>query len=89
VRLFALNKGKVLSAKRSGKHKTLSQMLLIVLILLFILFKQVRISFYTWNPSWEAGFLRTIDVIMWVVVALTLYSGISYLWENRKLIANV
>jgi len=89
VRLFALNKGKVLSAKRSGKHKTLSQMLLIVLILVFILFKQVRISFYTWNPSWEAGFLRTIDVIMWVVVALTLYSGISYLWENRKIIANV
>jgi phosphatidylglycerophosphate synthase len=33
LRLFALNKGKVLSASRAGKHKTLSQMVVIFLYL--------------------------------------------------------
>ena len=33
LRLFALNKGRVLSAGRAGKHKTLSQMLVIFFIL--------------------------------------------------------
>jgi CDP-diacylglycerol--glycerol-3-phosphate 3-phosphatidyltransferase len=89
LRLFALNKGKVLSAGRSGKHKTFSQMVLIFLILGFILLKEVRKAFYTWNPSWESSFLLGIDAIMWVVVILTLYSGISYLWENRKVITNI
>ncbi|MFH0827733.1 MAG: CDP-diacylglycerol--glycerol-3-phosphate 3-phosphatidyltransferase [Candidatus Omnitrophota bacterium] len=89
LRLFALNKGKVLSAGRSGKHKTFSQMVLIFLILGFILFKEIRKAFYTWNPSWETSFLLGIDVIMWVVVVLTLYSGISYLWNNRKVITNI
>ena len=89
LRLFALNKGKVLSAGRSGKHKTFSQMVLIFLILGFILLKEIRKAFYTWNPSWETSFLLGIHVIMWVVVALTLYSGISYLWTNRKIITNI
>jgi CDP-diacylglycerol---glycerol-3-phosphate 3-phosphatidyltransferase len=89
LRLFALNKGKVLSAGRSGKHKTFSQMILIFLILGFILLKEIRKAFYTWNPSWEASFLFGIHLIMWVVVILTLYSGISYLWTNRKIITNI
>jgi CDP-diacylglycerol---glycerol-3-phosphate 3-phosphatidyltransferase len=88
LRLFALNKGKVLSAGRSGKHKTFSQMVLIFLILGFILLREVRVNFYTWNPSWEKSFLLGIHFIMWVVVVLTIYSGVSYLWENRKVIAN-
>ncbi len=89
LRLFALNKGKVLSAGRSGKHKTFFQMVLIFLILGFILLKEIRKAFYTWNPSWENSFRLGIDAIMWVVVILTLYSGISYLWENRKVITNI
>jgi len=89
LRLFALNKGKVLSAGRSGKHKTFSQMVLIFLILGFILLREVRIAYYTWNPSWEDSFKLGINVTMWIVVILTLYSGISYLWENRKVITNI
>jgi CDP-diacylglycerol--glycerol-3-phosphate 3-phosphatidyltransferase len=89
LRLFALNKGKVLSAGRSGKHKTFFQMVLIFLILGFILLREVRKNFYTWNPSWESSFKLGIDVTMWIVVILTLYSGISYLWENRKVITDI
>lgn len=87
LRLFALNKGKVLSATRAGKHKTLSQMLVIFLILVFIVLKEVMLTYFTWNPAWESFFRQSIYVLMLLTVGLTLYSGLSYLWENRKIIA--
>jgi len=89
LRLFALNKGKILSAAKAGKHKTLSQMLVIFFILSFILFKEVMLAFFTWNPAWEQFFRQGIDIVMWLIVGLTLYSGFSYLWENRKVITNL
>jgi len=87
LRLFALNKGKVLSATRAGKQKTLSQMLVIFSILGFIVTKEVMLAYFTWNPSWEAVFRQGIYILMLLTVGLTLYSGLSYLWENRKIIA--
>ena len=89
LRLFALNKGKVLSASRSGKHKTFSQMIVIFLILLFIVSKEVILVFFTWNPYWETCFSQGIYVLMLITVALTLYSGLSYLWQNRKVISKL
>lgn len=88
-RLFALNKGKVLSATRAGKHKTVSQMLVIFTILGFIVLKEAMLTYSTWNPLWEKFFRQAIYVLMLVTVGLTLYSGISYLWENRKIIAMI
>ena len=87
LRLFALNKGKVLSASRAGKHKTLSQMLVILAILGFIVLKEAIKMYSTWNPTWEKLFRNGIHILMLFTVGLTLYSGLSYLWENRKIIA--
>lgn len=89
LRLFALNKGKVLSAARAGKHKTVLQMGVIFLILGFILFKEIVLRYYTWNPGWEKVFRQGIFVLMLVTVGSTLYSGLSYLWENRKVITRL
>jgi CDP-diacylglycerol--glycerol-3-phosphate 3-phosphatidyltransferase len=89
LRLFALNKGKVLSATRAGKHKTVSQMLVISLILVFIVSKEVMLTFFTWNPAWEKIFQQSIYVLMILTVGLTLYSGLSYLWDNRKIITRL
>jgi len=89
LRLFALNKGKVLSATRAGKHKTVSQMLVIFLILVFIVSKEVMLTFFTWNPAWEKIFQQSIYVLMILTVGLTLYSGLSYLWDNRKIITRL
>lgn len=86
LRLFALNKGKVLSATLAGKHKTLSQMLVIFVILVFIVSKEVMLAYFTWNPDWEKFFRQGIYILMLLTVGLTLYSGLSYLWENRKII---
>ncbi len=89
LRLFALNKGKVLSAARAGKHKTVSQMSVIFVILIFIVAKEVMLAYYTWNPDWENFFRQGIFVLMVVTVGFTLYSGFSYLWENRKIITRL
>ncbi|MFC1675386.1 CDP-diacylglycerol--glycerol-3-phosphate 3-phosphatidyltransferase [Candidatus Omnitrophota bacterium] len=89
LRIFALNKGKVLSASRAGKHKTISQMLVIFFILCFIVFKEAMLRFFTWDPNWEGFFQQGIDVAMLLIVILTLYSGFTYLWENRKVIADI
>jgi CDP-diacylglycerol--glycerol-3-phosphate 3-phosphatidyltransferase len=89
LRIFALNKGKVLSAGKIGKHKTVSQMVVIFIILGFIVFQEIMKKFFTWNPNWERFFNQGVDIAMWLTVILTLYSGFSYLWGNRKVIANV
>ncbi|MDI6606490.1 MAG: CDP-diacylglycerol--glycerol-3-phosphate 3-phosphatidyltransferase [Candidatus Omnitrophota bacterium] len=89
LRLFALNKGKVLSATRSGKHKTVSQMVVIFTILGFVVLKEAMLTYFTWDPDWEQFFRQGIYFLMLFTVGLTLYSGISYLWENRKIIARI
>lgn len=89
LRLFALNKGKVLAATRAGKHKTASQMLVIFTILGFVLLKEVMLTYFTWDPGWEKFFRQGIYILMLFTVGLTLYSGLSYLWDNRKVIARI
>lgn len=89
LRLFALNKGKVLAATRAGKHKTVSQMLVIFTILGFVLLKEVMLTYFTWDPDWEKFFRQGIYILMLITVGLTLYSGMSYLWNNRKVIARI
>ena len=89
LRLFALNKGKVLSAARAGKHKTVSQMAVIFYILGFIVVKESVMTFSSWNPVWEDFFRKSINIMMLLTVGLTLYSGLSYLWENRKIITRL
>lgn len=89
LRLFALNKGKVLSAAKAGKHKTVSQMVVIFFILLFVVFQEVMLTFFTWNPDWDSIFHQAIYILMLFTVGLTLYSGLSYLWENREVITKL
>jgi len=89
LRVFALNKGRVLSASRAGKHKTLSQMLVIFLILGFIILKELMLTFFEWDPLWEYFFRQGIYIMMLLTVILTLYSGLSYFWENRQIITKL
>ncbi len=87
LRLFALNKGKVLAAGKAGKHKTVSQMVAIFFILVFIVFQEVMKRFFTWNPIWDNVFKGGINLLMLLTVGFTLYSGLYYLWVNRKMLA--
>jgi CDP-diacylglycerol--glycerol-3-phosphate 3-phosphatidyltransferase len=82
LRLLALGKGKVLEAKRFGKHKTLSQVLGIFIIFgVVILFKR-----YPHSNFILVLYQYLIPAVMWYIVLVTLFSGVYYLWTNRRII---
>ncbi|MEE8359955.1 MAG: CDP-diacylglycerol--glycerol-3-phosphate 3-phosphatidyltransferase [Candidatus Omnitrophota bacterium] len=89
VRLFAATRGKVLCAEVAGKHKTVSQVVAIFAILVFISLRSVGMdTFEVWSNSWEYWFRQLIFMLMIVTVSLTLISGLSYLWRNKGLFLN-
>ncbi len=88
LRIFALGKGHVLPAEAAGKHKTVSQMVSISLILLFLVARESTVAkngTVQWISSGQAG----IWWLMLLTVILTLTSGISFIWRHRKLILNL
>ncbi len=89
LRLFAIKKGKVLAAESSGKHKTVSQMVTIFFILLFVVFRESGVSFAFWNQGFQDGFRIAILILMSLTVALTVCSGFSYVWQNRNLVRSL
>lgn len=86
LRVFALTKGKVLVAERAGKHKTVSQIVAIFTILGFIIFREVLSEASKWSYAIEAWWQCGIYALMLIAVSLTLISGISYFWNNKRLI---
>jgi len=85
LRIAALTKGKVIEAEEAGKHKTVSQMIAIFMIMIFLMFREAGKSLSFWNYTTERWVLNLIFFVMLVTVALTLASGISFLIKNRKL----
>ena len=88
LRILALTKGRVLQADRGGKSKTILQLSAIVVILLFLIFKEGGASrFGFWGPGVEVLYKNAIFAIMSIALVLTLASGITYLVKNRALIS--
>jgi CDP-diacylglycerol--glycerol-3-phosphate 3-phosphatidyltransferase len=82
LRLVAQQQGVVLKAERLGKHKTISQMVTIVLVLIGLAARE------DWGFTGErfgAVFTETVFWLMLATVALTLWSGFTYFWKNREL----
>jgi len=82
LRLYSLNRGIVLEAKKLGKHKTFSQVLGAFVILLALILSRI-------SPSSKIViFLHQsfIPLLMWYIVVITLVSGICYFWVNRRAI---
>jgi CDP-diacylglycerol--glycerol-3-phosphate 3-phosphatidyltransferase len=89
IRLRALMKKEVLAAGMGGKHKTVSQMLSIFVILIFIVIREAGVStFGFWNDSFEYWYRQLIFILMLITVALTIISGVSYLIGNKKYLFN-
>ena len=89
LRVLALSKGRVVPADSGGKHKTVSQVVAILAILLLIIFKAAGPAASAfWSAKTEAIYKDSIYVLMLITVALTLISGISYLVKNREVYAH-
>ena len=86
IRLIASAQGAVLAAEGLGKHKTAWQMITVI----YFLLQQASTEplckwltpFFTWKPTSPAVF-GVITISM--MIALTVISGLSYFWKNRKL----
>ena len=89
VRILAVSKGKILAASLAGKHKTVSQMISIFVILAVIVINEAGISVFGF---WTAGVKEwahiCIDMLMYITVALTLISGASYVVNNKGVFGN-
>ncbi len=89
LRVLALTKGKVLQADGGGKHKTVWQLLTIMIILSFFIFKEGGAAkFKFWTAGAEILYKDAIFVIMLVAVILTLASGITYFVKNKEAYSN-
>jgi len=88
LRLLAASKNVVLAAEGYGKHKTISQIVAIISILVLASYGQwgrigeAVFGFHAFGGPWVKGFK---DVSVLVAVGLTFLSGWFYLWRNRAL----
>jgi len=82
LRLLAASKSIVLAAERWGKHKTISQIVTLIALLVVDAYEE-------WPPALKHFFApwvpRFAEIMLWVTVILTAISGGIYLWRNRSL----
>ena len=73
LRMMAARKNITLAASKFGKLKTMVQMITIAMILV--------------NMTFGNEILATINtVLLYIVIALTVFSGVDYLYKGRKLV---
>jgi CDP-diacylglycerol--glycerol-3-phosphate 3-phosphatidyltransferase len=90
LRVAALGQHKVIPADDGGRHKMVSQVLSIFVILLFIIFREAGIRIFGfWTAQTERLYKDAIFVLMLITVVLTVVSGASYLLKNREVYSNV
>ncbi len=82
LRLLAATRQLVLAAERYGKHKTISQMVAIIALLMLDACPEwgqwAQVCLMPWLPWFSR-------IALWLTVLLTLTSGVLYLWRNRQL----
>ena len=85
LRVLALTEKRIIAADLAGKQKMVSQVVTIVAVLVFIIFREAGIKvFRFWTQTTERVYKDTIFVFMLITVILTVISGISYLVRNRE-----
>jgi CDP-diacylglycerol--glycerol-3-phosphate 3-phosphatidyltransferase len=86
LRLMASARGQILPAERLGKQKTSWQIITIIFFLALLSMAELRYANENsiwWVRAWtEAG-----PVLVWITVALTIYSALGFTWRNRELIS--
>lgn len=82
LRLLAASRNVVLAAEGYGKHKTISQIVAIIALLVLQSYNEwwpwAQALFKPWTPMFA-------QIALWVTLVLTATSGALYLWRNRAL----
>jgi CDP-diacylglycerol--glycerol-3-phosphate 3-phosphatidyltransferase len=84
LRLMASARGQVLPAERLGKQKTSWQVITIIFFLGLLSVSELRYAnedTLWWARAWhQAG-----PILVWITIALTVYSGVGYAWKHHEL----
>lgn len=84
LRLLAAQQGVVLRAEQLGKHKTASQMVAIILILLGLAAREDWNCFGLNYERFDTAFSEITFVLMLITVGLTVWSGLAHLLKNGE-----
>jgi CDP-diacylglycerol--glycerol-3-phosphate 3-phosphatidyltransferase len=84
LRLVASQQGVVMRAEALGKHKTVSQMVTIIVILLGLAAREDWNCFGYDYGQFNITFSRVAFTLMLITVSLTLVSGIIYFFKNGQ-----
>ena len=90
LRLLASAEGMVLAAENLGKYKTIFQIVTVIYFLLYLAATEPLLQFL--KPLFDAFFLGPDYlgvVLIWISLILTVWSGWSYVWKNRKLLGDM
>jgi CDP-diacylglycerol--glycerol-3-phosphate 3-phosphatidyltransferase len=85
LRLLAASKNVVLASERYGKHKTVSQIVAIIALLIVDASHEWPSGLQHLLKGWMPVFA---EIALWLTVVLTTTSGILYLWRNQALYMN-
>ena len=85
LRLLATAKGIILAADPIGKHKTAWQIATVIFFLGLLSTREFSMQI-SQSASWDALWLYGGWLVSGVAVALTVYSGVDYLWRHRAML---
>ncbi|MDR2676534.1 MAG: CDP-diacylglycerol--glycerol-3-phosphate 3-phosphatidyltransferase [Endomicrobium sp.] len=91
LRSVAVPKNMIVSADKSGKFKTTSQMIVIILILTVLIMNELLYSFISNNRVCYSCVILLRKLPFWATVVatiFTIYSGLNYVWKYRRLLLN-
>ncbi len=93
IRLVAASEGKVVAANIWGKVKTVTQMIALITILALQFGIEVLSISAFGVPADIIALCGTIvfwvgEILLWISTIFTIISGVIYVWDNRKFIAD-
>ncbi len=82
LRTIAASKHKILAAEKIGKHKTISQMVAILVSLTYLSLGEFGLKTYS-----VTEFLGASQIwFYWFAMLITVYSGAVYFWKNSAIV---
>lgn len=90
LRLLASAEGVVLAAEGLGKYKTIFQIVTVIYFLLYLAAGEALFRFL--QPLFDGFYLGPDHLgtaLVWISLILTIWSGWSYVWKNRKLLGDM
>ncbi len=82
LRSLAASKGIIMAAEKLGKHKTVSQIITSIIGLILLTQRQ-----WGWDDFALEIHLFVFVPMLWVTLAITIYSGAAYFFKNQSLFA--